>query len=638
MRRKVAIGFSVLGLMLVAGCPGPVGPVEGAYALRGRVEFRPASARAVQATLAEVADAATVSLIDASSGVTVATTRTTSAGAFVLSFGAGFRPVTGAPYYLEAVKGLKDLGAASNQAGAGAARVRTLLVWQDGWTSITNAVPDGGLVVNRSTTALSAIASLRALQAASASALVGTLTLGATESTPLPATPDSFAVSDRHGVSSQEFHTVWGLVDDALLKDLDPLGSLSYSAGAYGNAGNQSWMVADFRQGSKSNVAVAEAGYAQLSYAVPPAPVPKSSNEEAYFAAGGVAPNAAGIVACDGTYLYAKCWNSYDNEDANAHVFKRVGTGFNGTTRGQGYGTVGGATAQALTAAYWGGSVFNAGGALANNQLERLDLSSGTLSTVTLEAPQFTRHTWSTSGGGSYILTTDGTYFYSTSYDDDASGYDYQKVRVLDPANNFALVREIFFDRATASYYTDGSWCDGIYYYPIEWTGATSARLRRYRLSDGQLEAQWTFDQSPHPGNDPIQGQYDWVNNKFWIGNLTTEHVRMIRGGTFQASGTYVSPAYDTGKASRFRALTWGGDVPAGTSVSFQIRSADTREALESVAWYGPTGTSDSYTSSGQAVNTINSRRRWVQVRATLSTTDTAMKTPRLKWYKLLYQ
>jgi hypothetical protein len=608
--------------------------------LAGQVDFGPTgrtigeSGRQTQASMLEVADGATVALIDIATNDTVGTTRTDPGGRFLLDLGGNFIP-SGVAHYLEAVKGLRD-GGGANRVGTDAARVRTIVQFKGGgWLHIGA----GQLTINRSTTAISAIASLQGLPAASASALLGLLAIGTADNTLKPSTPDTLAISPLHGIANQDYHTVFGMVDQLLAQDLDPLANLTYGGGTFTNLGNQQWEVADFREGARAGLAVGEAGYLQLDYAVPPAPVPKGLNEEDYFVAQGVSPDAVGNVATDGQYLYVKCWSGYDANSSNAHKFKKIGTGFGGTTRGQSYGIVGNTTIGSITSAGLPGLLFNTGGS--NNQLERIRLPGGTQDVATLLDPQFTRHDQSLNGGGAYLLTSDGTLAYSTSYDDNGSGYDYWTLRILDPANNFALVRQLTLNKGAPGFYTDGTWSDGIYFFPIEWTGG-SARLRRYRLADGVMEAEWNFNQS-YTANDPISGQYDWVNNKYWIGNLTIGNqggpkIHMIKGGTFRASGTWTSAALDSGKASRFRYITFGGDSPAGTTITFQTRSGDSRSQLEAMAWQGPTGTGDSYTTSGKPIAAGMSGKRFFQVRATLTTTDTVNSTPRLRRVKVLYE
>jgi hypothetical protein len=629
---------------VVSGCPARVFPPDsrpaqtdqaGDVVLRGYVDFGPA--RSTQASPAEVANGATVSLIDSVTGFTAATTRTDASGNFILVFGGGFVPGAG-PYWMEAIKGLSDGGTAPNRAGADAARLRTIVSNQSGWKSLTT----GAIGISRTTTALAALANLKGSSGATMLDLLGSLKTGQADATLQPPTPDTFTPGTS-GLSNQDFHTVFGLVDDILARDLDPIAYVATASTGFAAALPSTWNTTAFRLGRKNNAAVTESGAVQLSYTVPPAPVPRGVNEEAYFPAEGVANDAAGVVAADGQYLYVKCWASYANNTSNAQAFKRIGTGFGGTVRGKNYGVVGRPMPQALTALYWGGYLWQSGGG--NREIHRVSTTTGVVDSINPVADSLlTRHDSSTTGGNWIMPTTDGIYAYSMGYDDNGSGYDQYKLRVHDPAQNWAMIREITFDKSMipGSYYTDGLWVDGIYFYPIEWTGGSGARVRRYRLSDGQMEGEWTFTQS-HTGpynasaNDPIAGQWDWVNNKFYIGNLTNEYVHQIKGGTFAASGNYDSQGFDTGKAARYRGIYWDAEVPPEATVSLQVRTAATRDALETTAWTGPTGVSDAYTASGQALSAAMSGQPWVQFRILFKTADTS-KTPRVRSVRVTYQ
>ncbi|MNX76508.1 Virginiamycin B lyase [compost metagenome] len=211
-----------LGLLLVtAGLGGclatPTATVASAPALRGEVRF---PVRQAQATLEEVADGASVTLFEAASGNALASTVTDASGTFVLSF-AGLAPTPGGIYHLEALKGLA-MGGDPNRPGARAARLRTLLVYDGGWKSLTNTTPNAGVALSAATTAIATVAGLK--QAAGTpldlSKLVGKV---------------SGASFDQTGTGLSEaadFTPVLGLVTSALSLDQDPLVSIAYDAGA----------------------------------------------------------------------------------------------------------------------------------------------------------------------------------------------------------------------------------------------------------------------------------------------------------------------------------------------------------------------------------------------------------------------
>lgn len=178
----------------------------------------PVATRNILATTADVASGATVSLIEATSGTTKGTTVSAADGGFVLKFGAGFNPVPGQTYYLEAVKGLA-LGGNSNRAGTALIRIRTLMQFSDGWLSLSSGSPGGTISLSRATTAVAAIANLRALTLGQQADLMGHVS------------GTSF-VEGGTVITNAEFAAVFNLVDAALSSNQDPIEVLGYDAAA----------------------------------------------------------------------------------------------------------------------------------------------------------------------------------------------------------------------------------------------------------------------------------------------------------------------------------------------------------------------------------------------------------------------
>lgn len=183
-------------------------------AVVGTARFEPdAPGYQSQATLTDVAPAATVSILDSLSNKTIATALTDASGAFILSL-AQIVPDPSKVYILEAVKGL-----GSNKAGKSSVRIRTMIRFVAGtasWESITV----GSVFITPYTTALAIIASHRNLDSAP---FVGSLLLGS---------PPIFTPGTT-GVTLAELSTVVGLVNSALVADVDPVYSIIYTAGAY---------------------------------------------------------------------------------------------------------------------------------------------------------------------------------------------------------------------------------------------------------------------------------------------------------------------------------------------------------------------------------------------------------------------
>jgi hypothetical protein len=177
--------------------------------------------RAIAALITDVAFGATISLIDSTTGQTMATTVTSAGGSFQLTFSNGFRPLANRTYYLEAVKRL-PVGGTANRAGAGLARVRTLVFWNGGqWNTLTGL----GVSLGQTTTTVAAIASLRGFSIADQQALLGTL--------------NAFSFSPTASLSLGEFNTVSTMVGSTLGADQDPMESISFDATLMaGNPGN----------------------------------------------------------------------------------------------------------------------------------------------------------------------------------------------------------------------------------------------------------------------------------------------------------------------------------------------------------------------------------------------------------------
>lgn len=219
--------FILMGglLSLVAGCVRPPNGaslgqaqgVQGQAAIHGTVSLEAFHA---QSTMADIYQHATVTLIDTATNQAMASTVTDASGNFSLTLGQTVLSPS-STYYLEAFKGL-----AGNLSGRSAARVRTILAFQNGaWRSLSSN--PGDVRIDRSTTALAIVASLRGTTTnpVNASTLLGTLVPGVPDTTMAPTTDDQFtgASNALTGVSEGEFHQVWQDVTDALARNADPM-------------------------------------------------------------------------------------------------------------------------------------------------------------------------------------------------------------------------------------------------------------------------------------------------------------------------------------------------------------------------------------------------------------------------------
>ena len=214
-RRTTRVAVCLLAL-LTWGCRNPGIEAAGGF-LSGRVlREESGTVRLLQATMAEVAQAATVSLIDTSANQTVATTVTAGDGSFVLVWPTSFNPGSQV-YYLEAIKGLNN-----NAVGSDATRVRTML-------NFVNKVPsssltgtgNSGVVIGKMTTAVSALADLKALSQADRLALMNTVQYDGAGGVNISLIPSNI-------LSQSDVNTCNTLVGSLLDANADPLATLAY--------------------------------------------------------------------------------------------------------------------------------------------------------------------------------------------------------------------------------------------------------------------------------------------------------------------------------------------------------------------------------------------------------------------------
>ena len=246
----------------------------------------------------------------------------------------------------------------------------------------------------------------------------------------------------------------------------------------------------------------------------------------------------SGVVCSDGTYLYAKRWF---NDDSTVYpgvdFFARVGSGFNGTRRDLLYEFLADSTTAGISATYHSdGLIYNESGRAF--ELERLSVESGRLDTVEVPAGLL-EWKYGLVEDGHSLITSDGRHIYNVSMSSATGTRTGWGVRVFDPANDWELVREFTSPPTETGFtfeWTDGVVADGERLYLIEFGG--ERRIRMIDAEDGTFLDEWVSDQDT---TRVISGQYDWVNNKLWLGDLFSSAIFRYSGVSRFNSGTVVS-------------------------------------------------------------------------------------------------
>ena len=247
----------------------------------------------------------------------------------------------------------------------------------------------------------------------------------------------------------------------------------------------------------------------------------------------------SGVLVTDGTYLYAKRWY---NDDSTIYpgidFFTRIGTGLNDTFRSGNLGVLADSTTAGISATYHSdGYIYNESGKAF--EIERIRAIDGVLDTVAVPMGLLEWKYGRVENGHS-LITSDGTHIYNVAMSSERGTRTEWRIRVFDPADEWSLVREFTSpptDNGFTYEWTDGVLADGERLYLVEWEG--QRRIRMIDAYDGTFLDEW---QSGQEVTRVITGQYDWINNKVWMGDLLSSAVFRYAGLGRVESGEITSP------------------------------------------------------------------------------------------------
>ncbi len=98
----------------------------------------------------------------------------------------------------------------------------------------------------------------------------------------------------------------------------------------------------------------------------------------------------------------------------------------------------------------------------------------------------------------------------------------------------------------------------------------------------------------------------------------------------YASSGTFISNKISFGTPKGLYLINFDADAPTGTTIKFQIRSANTSADLDTAPWLGPDGTGSTYyTTNNQRISLVHGNVKWAQWKAYLSTTISSV-TPKV--------
>ncbi|MBN1997143.1 right-handed parallel beta-helix repeat-containing protein [candidate division KSB1 bacterium] len=137
-----------------------------------------------------------------------------------------------------------------------------------------------------------------------------------------------------------------------------------------------------------------------------------------------------------------------------------------------------------------------------------------------------------------------------------------------------------------------------------------------------------------------------YVDNEFfitWKSANTNQTMSEIKASHWKFDpvfqGEFSSSVLNTGSGNvSYMTLQWQADLPGGTRVRFQLRSAQKESQITAGEWYGPDGPGGYYAeAAGTAVDAGHENHSFIQYRAVLET-DSVTESPSLKSVTLVYQ
>ena len=199
-------------------------------------------------------------------------------------------------------------------------------------------------------------------------------------------------------------------------------------------------------------------------------------------------------ITNDGTYIYFAHMAYYSGI---SKIYK-LGTGYNGTIKGQIYGSIPNVSLPIWHTMFsYNGYLYVATGNA--YKLVKVDPNSGDTTSVTIPSGLLNSID-SEVHNGAFYLTSDGRYVYNVAYLT-LNGTNKYTVRILDPENNWELVKDLIpTDRSFSNFC--GFFVANGYFYPYE--NYQEGYLRRISLETGFYEEEWISFL-------PFQGFYAWT-------------------------------------------------------------------------------------------------------------------------------
>ncbi len=300
------------------------------------------------------------------------------------------------------------------------------------------------------------------------------------------------------------------------------------------------------------NMNFVDSGYTLNTNYLPPKPSNNSFIEDIKSSSNVLDSTSMTAITTDGSYIYyGSIWyyaKNYNNS-GSSRIYK-IGTGQNGTVKGQFYGAVPKFFEPIKNSMFYfrDGFIYAATGD--PYSLLRVDPVSGDTTRINLKNGMLNSGNAKVQSGFFY-LTADSNYVYNITVKD-SLGNSHYILRTFDPSNGWSLAKHDMQLSGTSYDGFAGFFVADNYVYPYE--NFSDGSMRRIRLSDGFFEEEWITYQ-------PFQGYYSWcydpVNNFVYAsvfnGDYASQKISKFKGKYLDASGYVITN--EIGPAKKWNSL-----------------------------------------------------------------------------------
>jgi hypothetical protein len=312
------------------------------------------------------------------------------------------------------------------------------------------------------------------------------------------------------------------------------------------------------------NYSEASAGLVLNTELLPPKPDKERFIEDIKFATSGINNLGLTTITTDGAYIYfanIEYYSQQNNINGYSRIHK-VGTGNNGTVKGQYYGSLPNFYNKIKNQLFYHSDGYLYTSAGDPYSLLKIDRNTGDADTISI-LDGLLDYESAKVKAGSFYITSDGKYVYNlTIYD--TLGNNKYVLRTFDPSNDWKKVRDdivlsgsSFIPGFSSFFVADG------YLYPIEYYNSNF--IRRIRLDNGIFEEEWFL-------NDPFQSYYaicyDWINDNIYTSVYRASgyspKFSKFRGKYADATGTITTQ--EIGPASEWNSISYTISKPGTRS------------------------------------------------------------------------